>query len=72
MGEGKEIRRHSHLHDSANKNKVQASDIVEIISDVDGFQNIDEENVDDWMNEDKNKKGYKILSYQGIVDAVSG
>ena len=61
-----------HADDSANKNKVQASDIVEIISDVDGFQNIDEENVEDWMNEDKNKKGYKILSYQGIVDAVSG
>ena len=36
-----------HADDSANKNKVQASEIVEIISDVDGFQNIDEENVED-------------------------
>ena len=45
-----------HADDFANKNKVQASEIVEIISGI-GFQNIDEENVEDWMNKDKNKKG---------------
>ena len=59
-----------HADDSANKNKVQASEIVELISDVDGFQNVDEENVENWMNEDKNEEGYRILSDQGIVDAI--
>ena len=58
--------------DSANKNKVLSSEIVKIISVVDGFQNIDEENVEDWLNKDKNGKGYKILSDERILDAVSG
>ena len=54
------------------KTKYKLLKLLKLFLMLMDFKNINEENVENLMNENKNEKGYKMLSNQGIMDAVSG